>query len=92
MIMRWHAFTKGTKPPQEIKLLVTKPGDVGDGFRPRDHRHKTQQQHLIQRIPYLRTLPTIRQILEMTQKNNRFRQCTGIASQTVHRDHPLRIK
>ncbi|ESW63950.1 hypothetical protein X773_33220 [Mesorhizobium sp. LSJC285A00] len=41
MIMRWHAFTKGTKPAQEIKLLVSKAGDVGDGFRPGDHRHKT---------------------------------------------------
>jgi hypothetical protein len=71
--MRWHAFTKGTKPAQEIKLLVTKAGDVGDGFSPGDHRHKAQQQHLIQRISYLRTLPTIGQILEMTQKNNRFR-------------------
>jgi len=46
---------------------------------PGNHRHKTQQQHLIQRISYLRALPTVWQILEMTQKYNRLGQSAGIA-------------
>lgn len=79
MIMRRNAFTKGPKPAQEIELLLAEAGNVGDGFRPGYHRRKTQQQHLIQRIPYLRTLPAVSQIFEMTQKYNRLGQSAGIA-------------
>ncbi|MGO4438274.1 hypothetical protein [Rhizobium sp. RAF56] len=34
MIVGGHAGTIGTKPAQEIELLLSKASDVGDGFRP----------------------------------------------------------
>jgi hypothetical protein len=88
MIMRRRAFAERTEPAQQSQLLLAEAGDVGDGFRPGDHRQQTQQKHLRERVFHLRQLPTIGQIFEIAQKNNRLGDRRRIASRSIHPGHP----
>ena len=78
--MGWRAFAKGPEPAQEAELLLAEAGDVGECLRPGQHREQTKQQHLVERIHDLRALPMIRQILEITQKNNRLANRPALGS------------
>ena len=63
--MRGRSVAKRSEPAQKLELLVAEPGDVDEGFRPRQHAEQAQQQHLVERIHHLAALARVRQIPEM---------------------------
>ena len=89
MVMGRRACCKGTKPAQQIELLLAEAGDVGDRLGPGQHRQKAQEQHLGQRVHHLPALPDVRQILEIAQKDNCLGERPAINRQLVHRYRPL---
>ncbi len=64
-IMRRRPIKEWAEPAQKCQLPVAEAGDVGNGFRPGQHRQQRQEQHLVERIHHLRSLTRIRQIIEM---------------------------
>jgi hypothetical protein len=45
---------------QRVELLLSKPRDIDERLRSAPHREQTQNQHLVQRINHLATLPRVR--------------------------------
>ena len=88
MIMRRRAVTEGPKAAQKVKLLLTKARDVGEAFRPRQHRHQRKKQNLIQRINHLPRLPVIRYLFEITKKNRRLNRSSQSRTRIPHRKPP----
>jgi hypothetical protein len=53
------------KPAREIKLPLTKAGDLDEGFGSGQHREQRQKEELLKRIRDLATLAWTRQVFEM---------------------------
>jgi hypothetical protein len=83
--MRRRAIGKRPKPAQKVELLRPEAGDFHEALSSRQDRQQAQQQHLIERVDHLATLPRVRQRLEMIKKNNRFVQ----SPRRVHHASPL---
>ena len=66
MIVRGGAIGERPEPPQQLQLLVAKPGDMGDRLRTCEHAKQAQQKHLTERINHLAELARIRQTDVMT--------------------------
>ncbi len=63
--MKREALAPGAAVSTAERAAIAAAGNIGDGFRPGDHRQKTQQQHLRERVSYLPALPEIRQVFEI---------------------------
>ena len=88
VIVRRRAILERAEAAQKLELLVAEEGDIDEGLRPGQHREQTQQQHLVERVRHLALLARVRQILEMTQKNNRLVKCRTVRRRVVHRRPP----
>ncbi len=88
MVVGGCPVAKRPEPPQQLQLLRPETGDIGEGFRPGQHRQKAKQQNLVERIHHLAGLPRVRNIAEILQKNN------ALANRPVHlhRDLPCPIR
>jgi hypothetical protein len=99
LIMRGRPITKWPKPAQQVELLFAKQRNIDEGLGSGQHCKQTHQQHLVERIDHLAGLPRVRQILEVTQKNNRlakrreprrrFHRILRIANQRITTDSAL---
>ena len=87
-VMGRRAIRERAKPPQQVDLLRAEPGDVGETIGVGEHRQKTEQQHLVERINHLAGLPTIRHVIEIIQKNNRFAKRPGFCRGSFHHRSP----
>jgi hypothetical protein len=89
MIVGGSAVAKRLEPAKQTELLLAEPRDIHERLRPGQHRQQAQQHHLSKRIHHLRTLPRVRQILEIPQKHNRFAERSAIRRRARHRRPPL---
>jgi hypothetical protein len=89
VIVRRRAIRERSKASEKSQFQPAKFGDVGDRLRPGDDGEQAQQQDLIERIFDLAALPGVRQILEITEKNNRLAKRHDFISRTLHRNPPI---
>jgi len=61
------------EPPQKRKLHFPEAGDIDEAFRTRQNGEQAQEQHLVEWKGQLSGLAIIRQVLEIFEKNGRFR-------------------
>src|SRR4249920_3223522 len=85
LIVRGGAVAERPKPAQKVKLLLAKQRNIDEGLGSGQHREQTQQQHLGERIDHLAGLARVRQILEVTQKNNRLAERPKASRRHFHR-------
>ncbi|TCS19728.1 hypothetical protein EDC31_1501 [Acidomonas methanolica] len=74
MVMSRRAIPKGPEPAKESEFLAAEKGNVDEGFRPGQHRQKTQEEYLIEGVNNFSGLPFVRQITEITQKTSRLEE------------------
>ena len=88
MVVGGRPVAKRPEAPQKVQLLRPETGDIGEGFRPGEHRQQAKQQNFVERIHHLASLPGVRKIPEIIQKNN------ALANRSVHLHHdlPCRIR
>jgi hypothetical protein len=56
---------------QKRALSAAEQGDIGEDFRPSQHRKQAERQDLVDRVGYLALLARILEVLEIAQENNR---------------------
>src|SRR3954451_408737 len=66
--MRRGSIGERPEPTQQLALLGAEAGDIDDAFRSRQHRQKTEQQHLVKRVDHLATLSRVRKGSKMIKK------------------------
>ena len=76
------------KAAQKIQLFLAKAGDVGETLGAGHHRKQAQEQDLIERVGHLARLAWVFEVIEMTQKNDRFVECRTIRYPIVHGQSP----
>jgi hypothetical protein len=81
LVVPRRSLGKRPEPAQKVALLRAEAGDLDEALRPRQHRHKAQQQHLVERVDHLATLPRVRQRLKVVKEDKRLAQSPG----RVHR-------
>ena len=91
VIVRRRAVAKRPEPAQKPNLLVAEAGNIDDGFRPGQNRQQAQQQHFVERIRYLATLPRVRQVSKMGQKDYGLAKRPTVCRRAIHR-RPPRIR
>lgn len=84
MVVRRCAVVKGPKAAQKVKLPFAEQGDIDEGLGAGQNRQQAQKQHFRQRVHHLAGLTGIRQILKISQKNNRFLIGTDIQTAISH--------
>jgi hypothetical protein len=89
VVVRRRSVREGSEASEKGQLMPAEPGYVGDRLRPGDDGEQAQQQNLIERIFDLAALPNIRQISEITQKDDCFVKCPDFLDRTLHRNPPI---
>jgi hypothetical protein len=73
-----------TEAAKKCQLLDPEQGDLGESFAPGKHAEQAQQQDLIERVGHLPLLARVVEVFEMTQKDDRFVECTAVRCCVVH--------
>src|SRR4051812_38259992 len=66
--MRRGSIGERPEPTQQLALLGAEAGDIDAVSRSRQHRQKTEQQHLVKRVDHLATLSRVRKGSKMIKK------------------------
>ncbi len=88
VIMGRRAILERAETAQQSELPGAEEGDLGEAFRAGQYGQQTQKQHLVERIGHLAALAWVRQVSEMTQKDNRLGQCRTVRCRAVHGHSP----
>jgi len=87
--VRRRAIRERSEASEKSQFQPAKFGDVGDGLRPGDDGEQAREQNLVERIFDLAALPSVRQILEMTEEDNCFAKPSAFISRTLRRNPPI---
>ncbi len=84
-----RAILERAEAPQKRQLFNPEQGDLGQSLGPGKHAEQAQEQELVERVGHLALLARVVQIPEMTQKDDRFVECTAVRCRVVHCRSPL---
>ena len=84
-----RAILEWAEAAKKCEFLDAEQGDLGESLGPGQHAHQAQQQNLIQRVGHLPLLARVGEVLEMTQKDDRFVECTTVRCCVTHCRSPL---
>ena len=73
-----RAIFERAEAAKQCELLDAEQGDLSESLDPGKYPHQTQEQNLIERVSHLPLLARVVEVPEMTQKDNRFVECTAV--------------
>ena len=81
--------TAALEAAKKSEFLDPEKSDLGESLGPRKHAHQAQEQNLIERVSHLPLLTRVLEVLEITQKDNRFGECSTARCCAIHCRSPL---
>jgi len=84
VVVRVRAIFEGAEAAKKRQLLGAEQRDLVDTIGSGQYCQQTQQQDLVQRVGHVTFLAWVRQIVEMTQENNRFVDCRIVVRRVEH--------
>src|SRR5208337_249481 len=83
------AIFERAEAAEKRKFLDAEQGDLGESLGTGQYGEQAQEPYLIERIRNLPLLARVMEVLEMTQKDDRFVECPTVRCRVVHCRSPL---